>query len=76
MNKIEPYFLQLLEVDGFMDRFHDVLQYCDTNEQAYDLIEKQHQEAFGKRKYADYDVFRSAKSQYLKRKREQKKEGK
>ena len=70
MTKIESHFLKLLHVDGFIERFHEVLQYYDTHEQAYDLLEQQHEETFGMRKYADYESFKSAKSQFLKRKRE------
>lgn len=72
MTKIEPYFLELLTVEGFIDRFHTVLQYYDTHEQAYDFVEKQHHETFGRNKYADYESFKSVKYQFLKRKREKK----
>ena len=73
---IEPYFLKLLNVSGFVERFHDVLQNCETHEQAYDLVEKQHIEHFNKRRYTDYESFRSAKSHYFIRKRKQKQNGK
>ena len=66
---IEPYFLKLLKVAGFVERFHDVLQNCETHEHAYEMVEKQHAENFGSRKYKDYESFKSAKSHFLKRKR-------
>jgi hypothetical protein len=70
MTKIESYFLALLKVGGFIERFHTVLQYCETHEEAYDLVEKQHEDTFGFKKYADFESFRSSMSQYYKRKRE------
>lgn len=67
---IEKHYLQLLTVDGFIKRYLEMLCDYETCIETYNAVERQHEHAFGKRKYSDYDTFKVTLSRYSKSKKE------
>jgi len=65
---IEQHYLQLLEVDGFIQRYFELMCVYPTAEASYEATERQFQSAFGKRKYSDYTTFRVTLSRWGKKK--------
>lgn len=53
---------------GFFDRYIKNRAYYPKCEEAYECTERQYVALMGKRKYKSYDSFRSALSQFYKRK--------
>jgi hypothetical protein len=67
---IEPHYLQLLEQDGFVARYWEFVCVYPTCREAYEAVERQHEQAFGKRKYSDYGVFKNILTRWNKKKAE------
>jgi hypothetical protein len=55
---IERHYLELLEVEGFIKRYFDMLPDYNTCIETYEAVERQYEQAFHKRKYSDYDTFK------------------
>lgn len=52
---------------GFYERYASLLAYYETNEQAYDATERQYTSVVGRRRFKSYDSFKSAYSQWSRR---------
>ena len=65
---IEKHYLELLEVDGFVKRYFEMLADYDTKIEAYEAVERQYEQAFKKRKYSDYECFKTTLHRWNKRK--------
>ena len=49
----------------FIEMYYDYFSECKDHEQAYERIERLHENLLGKRKYSDYDSFRVSKSKFM-----------
>ena len=58
--------LSLLSADGFVREFWDKAKEHKTLKGAYEAVEKDHIELFGKRKYSDYNSFRVCRDRKIK----------
>lgn len=56
-------------VEGFFERYIRNRAYYDKCEDAYERTEAQYEALMGRRRYKNYDTFRSAYSRYYKEKR-------
>lgn len=65
MNKIGIEILALLSPAGFEKRFHKNCKLSKTNEEAYEITEKEYETHFMKRRYASYDSFRVTKNKKI-----------
>jgi hypothetical protein len=65
---IDPYVQKLLDQDGFIERYWDFVVMYPTCRQAYEAVERQYELNFGRRKYADYGVFKNILSRWNKKK--------
>lgn len=54
---------------GFYERYVKMLAYYETNEQAYEATERQYAEVVGKRRFANFQSFKTAYSQFCRRRR-------
>lgn len=54
-----------LSTSKFIELYYDYFTECKDHRKAYDRVEKLHENMFSKRKYSDYDNFRSAKSKFM-----------
>lgn len=54
---------------GFYERYVKMLAYYETNEQAYEATERQYAEVVGRRRFASFQSFKTAYSQYCRRRR-------
>lgn len=61
--------MSLLSIQGFNERYEFYLPGAQTNEAAYERVEKEFKEAFNHRKYANFHSFRNARMEWLKRSR-------
>lgn len=52
---------------GFYERYVYMLAYYETNEQAYEAAERQYVKIVGRRRFKGYESFKSAYSQWCKR---------
>lgn len=66
---IEKHYLELLEVDGFVNRYWEFVVVYPTCIEAYEAVERQHELAFNKRKYNDYTTFKTVLSRHNKNRR-------
>jgi len=66
---IEQHYLDLLTVDGFIQRYWDLVCHYPTRIQAYEAVERQYEMAFKKRKYSDYSTFAQTLSRWNKKKK-------
>ena len=53
----------------FVQQFHRMLAYYDTNVDAYEAVERQYEKQHGKRKYSNYDSFRTVMARKHKEKK-------
>tara|TARA_R100000781_G_C3996431_1_gene98767 strand:- start:58 stop:252 length:195 start_codon:yes stop_codon:yes gene_type:complete len=60
--------LLLLSADGFIREFWKKTKKHKTLISAYEELEIEYQEIFGKRRYSDYDSFRVCRDRKIKRK--------
>jgi len=58
---------ELGEMSRFISFTLENLGYWKNMEESYEHTERMHELYFGKKKFANYETFRSAKSQYLKK---------
>ena len=56
-------------IEGFFERYIRNRAYYDKCEDAYERTEAQYEALMGRRRYKNYDTFRSAYSRYYKEKR-------
>lgn len=49
----------------FIEMYYDFYSEMKDHQQAYERIEKLHENLLGSRKYADYETFRSSKSKFM-----------
>jgi hypothetical protein len=63
--KIGIEILALLSPAGFEKRFHKNCKLAKTNEEAYEITEKEYEAHFMKRRYASYDSFRVTKNKKI-----------
>lgn len=71
MNNIQRYpqeVLDLLDLEGFNEKFEEELRNHRTQEEAYEHTEQLHEQFFGRRKYSGYDSFRKVRERKLKKK--------
>jgi len=66
---IDKYILELLTVEGFIKRYLEMLTDYGSCQHAYEAAERQYEANFGKRKYSDYDTFRTILSRHVNKKR-------
>lgn len=69
MEKTQENILKLLDLQGFIDYYYKICLDFDTNQEAYERVESIHLEYFGKRKYSNYNSFRSVRNRNLKNKK-------
>ena len=61
LNEIEPLSplaRKLLSAQGFLDYFLEIRMLFPTYEDAYEMLEEQHERIIGKRMYSEYHFFR------------------
>ncbi len=49
----------------FIEMYYDYYAEMKDHRQAYERMEKLHENLLGSRKYSDYNVFKTAKSQFM-----------
>lgn len=60
LNEIEPLSplaRKLLSAQGFLDYFLEIRMLFPTYEDAYEMLEEQHERIIGKRMYSEYHFF-------------------
>ena len=65
---IEPHYLELMTLEGWVKRYWEMLPDYETMEATYEAIERQYIFAFGKRKYSDFASFKQCFYRYQKNK--------
>jgi len=50
----------------FLQQFWRMLAYYDTHEEAYEAVERQYENQHGKRKYKNYNSFRTVRDKKMK----------
>jgi len=58
--------IKIYSADGFIREFWQRAKHYKYLKQAYESLEKEHIELFGKRKYADYNSFRACRDRKIK----------
>lgn len=53
--------LKTLTIQGYFERFYELLPECNTNRQAYERLEQERQEIGLSERYSSYESFRVAK---------------
>jgi hypothetical protein len=66
MDKLEPQFQRLLTIKGFTEAFWEQMSNFQRGEDAYDFVNRQYKEIFGKPKYNSYESFIVCRNRYLK----------
>ncbi len=56
-----------MSADAFDRIFWSNVPNCETNRDAYEKAEQLHQKYFDRRKYSDYEVYKSSKSHRMKK---------
>ena len=59
--------IKIYSADGFIREFWQRAKDYKYLKQAYESLEKEHIEIFGKRKYSDYDSFRVCRDRKVKK---------
>lgn len=54
---------------GFYERYVKMLAFYESNEQAYEATERQYAEVVGRRRFASFQSFKTAYSQFCRRRR-------
>jgi len=65
--KIEKHILKLLNTQGFIEKYWEMLSEYSTNEAAYEAAERLYMINFGKQKYKNFESFRVNMSRFLKK---------
>jgi hypothetical protein len=65
--KYEKHILNLQNMEGFLSMFWEMIYHFNNHEEAYDECESIFMRYFDRRRFADYESFKSSKSQYLKK---------
>ena len=68
--KYEPHILKLLDIQGFYELWISRIAYSQTYEQAYELAEGFFESYFDRRRFSNYNSFRTSVSQWLKKRNE------
>ena len=55
---LSPAARKLLSPQGFLDYFLEIRMLFPTYEDAYEMLEEQHERITGERMYSEYDFFR------------------
>lgn len=58
--------IRIYSATGFVREFWDKVKEHKTLKSAYESVEKEHVEIFGKRKYSDYNSFRVCRDRKIK----------
>jgi hypothetical protein len=56
-----------MSADAFDRIFWANVSHCDTNRDAYEKAEQLHQQYFERRKYSDYETYKSSKSKRMRK---------
>ena len=64
---LSPAARKLLSAQGFLDYFLEIRMLFPTYEDAYEMLEEQHERITGKWMYAEYDTFRRVYKRWLKK---------
>lgn len=67
---IEKHYLELMTVDGFISRYWQMIGDYPTCIETYEAVERQHEFAFHKRKYSDYQTFAVTLTRWNKKKKD------
>jgi hypothetical protein len=70
--RYEKHILALQKIEGFYNEWTSRFGYAKSNEEAYEMTEVFFQAYFGKRRFKNYDCFRSSVSQWLKKRNDSK----
>lgn len=68
--KPEKHILVLTTKEGFLAKFCELCSDYSSQEMAYEAAERLHQMYFDKRKYANYESFKSSKNRTNRKKNE------
>ena len=70
---VYPYtILRLNCISGFIDAVYEYIELKGSTLAAYDFVEAMHERYFGRRRYEDYTNFMTARAQYWRRQRKNK----
>ena len=64
---IEKHILILISADGFVRKFWEKTREHKTYKEAYEKLEQEYQDIFGKRRYSDYNSFRICRDRAAKK---------
>jgi len=67
--QIDPYLVKLSQFPFFLAQFYLRCSDYDTQEKAYEAVERAYVSVFGKRRYSDFESFRQVRNRYLKNKK-------
>jgi hypothetical protein len=70
--RYDKHILALQKIEGFYAEWISRFAYSKSNEEAYESTEVFFQAYFGKRRFKNYDCFRSSVSQWLKKRNDSK----
>lgn len=62
---------KLLTAQGFLDYFLEIRGFYPTYEDAYEMLETQHERITGRRMYSEYHSFRAVYKRWLKRQKKE-----
>lgn len=67
MGTVDERNINLVFPEDFDQRFLEMTREADTYEAAYDAVEQEYFEMFGRRRYASYDSYRITRAKRIKR---------
>ena len=62
LKPLEPHQKELLTYEGFERAFIKMIGMYNTNEEAYEAVERQYKFIFGERRYKNHESFRAART--------------
>lgn len=65
MAKLPDNVHNLTKINGYFSRFFDLLPYFKNGELAYNQLESEYFEKYGRYKFISYNSFKASKSKYF-----------
>ena len=69
MDNIDPYILGLRSPENFITMFYRYRLHYDTDEKAYEAVERIYTQCFHERRYKNFESFREVKNNRLRKKK-------
>jgi hypothetical protein len=67
MIEIPDYILKPQEIEGFTDKWTEILSFYRSQTDDFEAVERMHELYFKRRKYSDFDIFLTVMSRHYNR---------